>query len=242
MQKEGSLKVKTKQTLWTYWVPVFLLTLSSFTSFARADSSALGVGTLTQSNQLEYERFEAAFYFSWNPLTYRARTLKSDNQKYQSDFDSDHPNELSIGVRHEIATFNNRFALLADYLVGVAWAKGTLRTDRFQIAESANRSNLLSLSLCPKALIAYFINEHVQPILGFEAALIYSRLQASLTGGDNEYNELHYGPSLGIQVLNLPFKQTFFSAEWVQFLNRGKNESELYADNGRAQISLGLNF
>jgi hypothetical protein len=229
---------------------IFILTLvfspSSQAASSEQNSPAAnpyGIGSISQSNQIEYERFEGAFYVAWNPISIAQTHLKSDSGSYTTDLASTKMNGINLGVRHSIASFG-RFALLGDYGVSVNWISGNFQSvdSTQEVSASSSTSNLMAIGLAPALLMSYFLTDKIHPFLGAATAFYYSRLQSPLAGGDNEYFELHYGPAIGLQIVNLPFQNLFFSAEWIQLIKQGDNANRLYADNGHAELALGLNF
>ena len=206
----------------------------------KSTPNSYGIGTISQSNQEEFERFQGAFYLGWAPMTLSQTRLASDNG-YSTQFNDSQANGLNLGVRHALSSFK-RFAILGDYSVMAAWLKGTFASSQFQVTSSSTTSNLLTMGLAPKLLVAYFLTDNIHPFGGMATSFMYSRLQTPLSGGDNEFFELHYGPMIGLQIVNLPIQQMFFSTEWIQYLKQGENAQRLYTDSGRFQFDLGLNF
>ena len=221
------------------WVP--LTHADVILNSVKPDPTVMGIGTLTRSNQIDYERFEGAFYLEFSPLSLERSSISSQSETYTTQFDSNHPSGIMIGVRHDVSNFN-RVSLFGDYGLGVNWMSGKFSARDFRVSSSSSTSELLSLTLSPKLLVGYFVSDVIQPFIGFGASLIYSRLESPLSGGSNEFLETHYGPLVGIQVLNFPLKQLFFSIDYSLSLNQSPSDQRLYVDNGRVELALGLTF
>ena len=124
----------------------------------------------------------------------------------------------------------------------VDWLKGQFSSNQFDVTKASSTSNLLTMGLSPKLMLGYFLTDNIHPFAGVATAFMYSRLQSPLSAGDNEFFEFHYGPMIGLQIVNLPIQQMFFSTEWIQYVKQSENTQRLYSDSGRFQIDLGLNF
>ncbi len=220
-----------------------LIASENSTPVMSPENNPLGIGDISYSNQYDYERFKHSFYFFWAPLNLAHNQLSSYTGNYQSNYSNTQMKGLGVGVRHNILPLQNNFGVLGDYNLSTHWQKGTLTsTNKLHLSKSSSEINLFALDVTVKGLLAYTYREVVAPFLGIATTLISSRAQSSLGGGDNSFNEIHFGPEIGVQMMNFPIQNSFCSLEWIQYIKQGEQNSRVFSDGGREQISIGMNF
>lgn len=222
---------------------IILCILLCFVFTLHAEENSLGIGSMAYSNQSNYEKFKNSFYFFWAPLTLAHSQLSSASGNYQSNYSSTNMDGFGLGVRHNLAVLNNKFGLMGDYNLSAYWKQGTESSkNNVQLSSSSSYVNLLAFDITMKGLLSYTFKDNFALFAGGVISYVASRAQTTIGDGDNAYNELHYGPDFGFQIINLPIQNLFVSLEWMQYIKQKESASRIFSDGAKEQLSVGINF